>query len=46
MININIDFNENGKYIFYTYNNIYLISKNGEILNNWTNECMILLNEE
>jgi len=46
MININIDFNENGKYIFYTYNNIYLISKNGEILNNWTNECMVLLNEE
>jgi len=40
IISIHFDILGSGGYLFFKYNNIYLLSKDGEVLNDITNECV------
>lgn len=46
IVNINMNFSKGGQFIFFMYNYIYIISKHGELLHDWTNDLILLLNEE
>jgi len=46
VININMNFSKGGQYIFFMYNYIYIVSKDGEVLHDWTNDLIAWLNEE
>jgi len=46
IVNVDIDFHSSGENLFFFYNNIYIVTTDGEVIKNIANEFVKILNED